>query len=130
MTTSTLASGPLTAAGDIDPAHLSIRAGLALILVICLILLTQIILKKLQHGGPRGRMRRLGIVENLLIDNKRRLVLIRRDDVEHLVLIGPEQSILVEGNIVPVGETTKTLVISSDNLPLPPHPLYHQENPS
>lgn len=41
-------------------------------------------------GTGSGRERRLGVVEQLPVDGRRRLVLIRRDDVEHLVLLGQQ----------------------------------------
>lgn len=37
-------------------------------------------------GGGRGR--RLGVIETMPVDGKRRLVLVRRDDREHLLLLG------------------------------------------
>jgi flagellar protein FliO/FliZ len=46
-----------------------------------------------------GSGRRLGISEVATIDAKRRLVMVRRDEVEHLVLIGPEGAIVVETGI-------------------------------
>ena len=55
---------------------------------------------RLIRGGARGRKGlRLGIVEYCEIDQTRRLVLLRRDGVEHLVLIGGPQDLLVEANI-------------------------------
>jgi hypothetical protein len=52
--------------------------------------------------GPtaRGRLPRLAVVDALAIDNKRRLVLVRRDNVEHLVLIGGPTDVVVEPSIV------------------------------
>jgi flagellar protein FliO/FliZ len=50
--------------------------------------------------SSRGR-RRLAIVEVLAIDTKRRLVLVRRDGVEHLVLLGATQDAVVETGIAP-----------------------------
>ena len=47
--------------------------------------------------GRRGA--RLGISEYHEIDKDRRLVLVRRDGVEHLLLIGGAQDIVVENNI-------------------------------
>lgn len=44
--------------------------------------------------GRRGS--RLGISEYYEIDKQRRLVLVRRDDVEHLVLIGGNQELVIE----------------------------------
>jgi flagellar protein FliO/FliZ len=48
-----------------------------------------------------GGKRRLGVIEAAAIDAKRRLVLLRRDEVEHLVLIGPDGSTVVETGIRP-----------------------------
>ena len=48
-------------------------------------------------GGPR----RLGIVESLTLDAKHRLVLVRRDDCEHLLLLGAAQPLVVEGDCSP-----------------------------
>ena len=47
--------------------------------------------------GKRGK--RLSIVDILPVDGKRRLLLIRRDDVEHLVLLGPNSETIVERGI-------------------------------
>ena len=46
-----------------------------------------------------GGKRRLAIVEVAPIDAKRRLVLLRRDLTEHLVLLGPDSALLIEGGI-------------------------------
>jgi flagellar protein FliO/FliZ len=43
--------------------------------------------------------RRLGVVEQSSIDGRRRLVLIRRDNVEHLVMTGGPVDIVIETNI-------------------------------
>ena len=40
--------------------------------------------------------RRLSVVESLLIDARRRIVIVRRDDKEHLILISPTGDTLVE----------------------------------
>jgi flagellar protein FliO/FliZ len=45
--------------------------------------------------------RRLRIVESLMISPRQRLMLVRRDEIEHLVLIGPEGASLIEGAITP-----------------------------
>ena len=47
----------------------------------------------------RGVKRRLSIVEVVPVDTKRRLVLLKRDDTEHLVLLGPNGDMVVERNI-------------------------------
>ena len=48
-------------------------------------------------AGKRGK--RLSIVDILPVDGKRRLLLIRRDDAEHLVLLGPNSETVVERGI-------------------------------
>lgn len=47
---------------------------------------------------------RLGVTEHLEIDKQRRLVLVRRDNVEHLLLIGGAQDVVVETAIRPGAE--------------------------
>jgi hypothetical protein len=52
-------------------------------------------------GGPvMGRKgQRLGISEYHEIDKTRRLVLVRRDETEHLILIGGAQDVVIESGI-------------------------------
>lgn len=54
-------------------------------------------------GNPRiaRRDRRLAVAEVLAIDNRRRLVLVKRDAVEHLLLIGGTSDMVVERAIHP-----------------------------
>jgi flagellar protein FliO/FliZ len=76
-----------------------LRAVLYLLLVLGLIAGCTWILRR--YGGRfqmRGRGR-LGLVEIASIDPRRRLVLVRRDDVEHLLLLGPVQDLVIESNI-------------------------------
>lgn len=54
-------------------------------------------------SGGRGRQPRLGVTDATPVDNHRRLVLVRRDDVEHLLLIGGPSDVVVESNITAVG---------------------------
>ena len=57
-----------------------------------------------RYGGARlvrGGKRRLGVVEATPIDGRRNLVLVRRDDVEHLLLLGPAHDLVIETRIVP-----------------------------
>ncbi len=50
-------------------------------------------------GIGRGRVPRLAVVDVMQIDRRRRLVLVRRDTVEHLILIGGPSDLVVEGAI-------------------------------
>ena len=48
----------------------------------------------------RGRQPRLAVIDAAKVDGRRHLVLIRRDNVEHLLMIGGRADIVVEPNIV------------------------------
>ncbi len=50
-------------------------------------------------AGGRNRKTRLAVMDATAVDSHRRLVLVRRDDVEHLLLIGGSNDIVVEQNI-------------------------------
>jgi flagellar protein FliO/FliZ len=51
-------------------------------------------------ASTRGRQPRLAVIDYASVDNRRRLILVRRDNVEHLVMIGGPTDIVVEPNIV------------------------------
>jgi hypothetical protein len=48
----------------------------------------------------RGRQPRLAVIDHASVDGRRRLILVRRDNVEHLLMIGGPTDIVVEPNIV------------------------------
>lgn len=69
-------------------------------LLVLLALVAAILIFKLFNQRVRGRKgQRLGITEFHEIDKTRRIVLVRRDDVEHLVMIGGNQDMVIESNI-------------------------------
>jgi flagellar protein FliO/FliZ len=84
---------------DTNPA---LQATLSLLLVLGLILLCTWAIRR--YGGVNrltGRgQRRLGIVEVAALDARRRLVLVRRDEVEHLLLLGPSHDLVIESQIL------------------------------
>ncbi|MCP9625772.1 flagellar biosynthetic protein FliO [Rhodopseudomonas palustris] len=47
-----------------------------------------------------GRMPRLAVIDAAAVDGRRRLVLVRRDNVEHLLMIGGPSDIVIETSIV------------------------------
>jgi flagellar protein FliO/FliZ len=55
---------------------------------------------RLGTNTNRGRMPRLAVIDAAAVDGRRRLVLVRRDNVEHLIMIGGPTDIVVESNIV------------------------------
>lgn len=51
------------------------------------------------HSMLPGGKRRLKVIEHLPIDHRRRLLLVRRDDREHLLILSPTGETVVETNI-------------------------------
>lgn len=80
------------------------RFVMALMLVLAMIFVVMWLLKRIgmagvAAGGPKGRRRRLSVVEAVALDTRRRLVLVRRDGVEHLLLLGASSDLVVESGI-------------------------------
>lgn len=82
------------------------RFSLALVFVIALFFVLTLLLRRFGFGNaaatPR-RQRRVSVVEVAPLDAKRRLVLVRRDDVEHLLLVGGTGDLVVEPAIRTAG---------------------------
>ena len=55
---------------------------------------------RLGGGSARGRQPRLAVIDYASVDGRRRLILVRRDNVEHLLMIGGPTDVVVEPNIV------------------------------
>ena len=55
---------------------------------------------RLGASTNRSRMPRLAVIDAAAVDGRRRLVLVRRDNIEHLLMIGGPTDIVVEPNIV------------------------------
>lgn len=92
-----------------------VRYALALAVVAGLLLLLRWVLRNYATGGQlsigRSRHNRLTIVEQIALDQRRRLLLVRRDGVEHLILVGGGNDLVVEPTIirgVPVGSLGRT----------------------
>jgi hypothetical protein len=51
-------------------------------------------------AAARGRLPRLAVIDSAAVDGRRKLVIIRRDNVEHLLMIGGPSDVVVETNIV------------------------------
>lgn len=50
-------------------------------------------------GSAKGRAPRLAVVDAVPVDSHRRLILVRRDNIEHLIMIGGPTDIVVEAGI-------------------------------
>lgn len=97
------------------------------LLALLLVLLAVKLFRSLTSGtfivGGRNRRARLAVLDATAIDNQRRLVLVRRDDVEHLILIGGASDLVVERDIrafeeVAEGQTVASEPVSRDIAPL------------
>ncbi|MGV8833053.1 MAG: flagellar biosynthetic protein FliO [Devosia sp.] len=74
----------------------------ALGIVVVLIVLGVWLLKLLFNASSkatRGRNRRLAVIDSLALDPKRQLLIIRRDNVEHLILTGGPHDVVIETGI-------------------------------
>jgi flagellar biogenesis protein FliO len=83
---------------------LAARFFIAFLVVLALIGVTAWVVRRFGSnrlgGNARGRQPRLAVIDAATVDGRRRLVLIRRDNVEHLLMIGGPTDVVVEPNIV------------------------------
>ena len=74
----------------------------ALVLLVLVLLIVKLV-RSMTFGtfvaGGRNRKTRLAVMDATAVDSHRRLVLVRRDDVEHLILIGGPTDVVVEQGI-------------------------------
>ena len=85
---------------------LAARFFIAFLIVLALIGLTAWLVRRFGASRlgttTRGRQPRLAVIDAATVDGRRRLVLIRRDNIEHLLMIGGPTDLVVEPNIVRV----------------------------
>ena len=83
----------------------------AVIVAILLVLWLLKVLSRATGNVTRGRNRRLAVVDSLALDPKRQLLIVRRDNVEHLIMVGGPQDMVVETGIaveeVPAAQPTR-----------------------
>jgi flagellar protein FliO/FliZ len=75
---------------------------------------------RLGTNTNRGRMPRLAVIDAAAVDGRRRLVLVRRDNIEHLLMIGGPSDIVVEANIVRATPQREQLPARSGATEAPP----------
>lgn len=83
-------------------------------------------------GLARNRQPRLAVLDHVSVDARRKLVLIRRDNIEHLILIGGPTDVVVEMNIVRAMAVTplaRTLRPDESEAPLAAEPAVEIERP-
>ena len=74
----------------------------ALLFVLGLMAGLAVVLRKFGFSGhvqQKGEAPRLKIVESLPVDARRRLAIIQRDNIQHLVIFGPDSETVVETDI-------------------------------
>lgn len=78
-----------------------LRFFAALAFVLALMGGLYLVLQRVQSRGPMrmGARRRLQISEIMPLDGRRRAILLRRDDKEHLVIFGPNGETVIESGI-------------------------------
>lgn len=105
---------------------LAVRFFLAFLIVLGLIGATAWAVRRFGGGRlsstARGRQPRLAVIDYASVDARRRLILVRRDNVEHLLMIGGPTDVVVEPNIVratPVARDVASvrLPVAADALP-------------
>lgn len=72
--------------------------GVVLVLIVLAVWLLKLI-ANVSGNAARGRNKRLAVVDTLVLDQKRQLIIVRRDDVQHLILTGGPQDVVVETGI-------------------------------
>ena len=77
-------------------------------------------------SGGRGRQPRLAVLDYADVDQRRKLVLIRRDNVEHLLLLGGPTDVVVETSIVR-GMPVQASALTRE--PAAPAPAYVEPDP-
>jgi flagellar biogenesis protein FliO len=118
---------------------------IAVVIVLALISIFVWVLRRIAGGrslGGRSRQPRVAIMDAAALDTRRRLILIRRDNVEHLLLVGGPSDVVVERNIVrgvPVSQAyprqplaepqlgTAALDIDPEPVPVAPPPAPQRE---
>lgn len=72
------------------------RAGIALLAVVVLIVAFGAVLRRFGQGPATRAGKRLSVTESLTLDTRRRLVIVRHDGREHLLLLGPTGDLVVD----------------------------------
>src|ERR1700722_19926806 len=88
--------------GDKPVLQIAALVGVAIVAIIVLIVAYRSFFgHRLRFSsGGKARQPRLGLVDAFSLDGQRQLVIVRRDNVEHLLMIGGPNDVVVESQIV------------------------------
>lgn len=107
--------------------YLLVLVGIIVSLALFGVILRRVVRTSQGIDANRGRQPRLGVVDSFEIDRQRQLLIIRRDAVEHLVLIGGASDLLIESNIVRATPSTQRETVLTSKVTIPagqtPDPL-------
>jgi hypothetical protein len=78
------------------------------------------------QGKPEPR---LGVSEHVMVDGRRKLLLIRRDNIEHLVLTGGPVDLVIETGITPPEEVSYAPAHPREAITEPPAPPVFTRQP-
>ncbi len=105
---------------------------LFIVLIAGLIIVAGLLLRGyMRNQSPQGSLlgvfaprpdRRLEVVEQATIDGRRKLLLVRRDHVEHLIMTGGPVDVVVETGIDPHAELRSAIERRSDGAAEPTRP--------
>lgn len=96
-----------------------IAAGVVALGLLCLVAVLRFMRNRPSSPfirGGKNRQPRLAVLDAAAIDTRRRLVLVRRDDVEHLIMIGGPTDVVIESRIasqsVPAQQPAATIAVA------------------
>ncbi|ASY56743.1 flagellar biosynthetic protein FliO [Sinorhizobium sp. CCBAU 05631] len=119
-----------TLVGD-NGSRFVIAAGAVAVGLLCLVAVLWIMRNRPSSPFVRGgknRQPRLAVLDAAAVDTRRRLVLVRRDDVEHLIMIGGPTDIVIESRIVADdGAAAAAPVAATVEQPAPKSPVAPQQ---
>ena len=91
----------LTNSADSNVLKFAVAAVLLLLAIVLVLFIFRALFgNRIRLSGARGRQLRLGVVDIYDLDRERQLVIVRRDNVEHLLMIGGPNDIVIEPAIV------------------------------
>jgi hypothetical protein len=103
-----------------------LNAAFALGIVIVLIVLGLWVLKLFTRAGERlgrGSDKRLQVIDTANVDGKRKVMIIRRDNVEHVIMTGGPQDLVIESGIaVPAAQPLRRRARPATAPPKPAEP--------
>ncbi len=80
--------------------------------------------------SPKPPEKRLDVVDQMTIDGRRRLVLIRRDNVEHLIMTGGPVDVVIETSIASHGKPARTDPTPAAPKTARPHSIDDDKSPN